>query len=58
MTVYTYKKILYEDLPPVIQEAVLEFTKDSIVIDDTNLTANQKTKIDDYLTQQGYKLQA
>ena len=54
--IVTYKKILYENLPVVIQEAVLEFTKDSIVIDDTNLSPAQKTRINDYLTQQGYKL--
>ena len=56
MTVYTYKKILYEDLPKVIQESILEFTRDSIIIDDTLLTAVQKSKINDYLTSQGYKL--
>ena len=56
MVVYTYKKILYEDLPKVIQESILEFTKDSIIIDDTLLTAGQKSKINDYLTSQGYKL--
>ena len=57
MTVYTYKKILYEDLPEVIQQSIMEFTKDLIIIDDTNLSAGQKTKIDEYLTNQGYKLQ-
>lgn len=57
MTTYTYKKILYEDLPTVIQESIMLFTKDSIVIDDTKLTAGQKQKIDEYLTSQGYKLQ-
>ena len=57
MTVYTYKKILYEDLPQVIQESILEFTKDSIIIDDTLLSVAQKKKIDEYLTNQGYKLQ-
>lgn len=57
MTVYTYTKIIYEDLPVVIQESILEFTKDSIIIDDSKLTAGQKTKINEYLTNQGYKLQ-
>ena len=57
MTVYTYKKILYEDLPEVIQKSIMEFTKDSISIDDTLLSAAQKAKIDEYLTNQGYKLQ-
>lgn len=57
MTVYTYKKILYGDLPNVVQKSVLEFTEDSVVIDDTLLSANQKTRINDWLVQQGYKLQ-
>ena len=57
MTIYTYKKILYEDLPDVVMESVLEFTKDSIIIDDILLTDLQKAKIDRYLTQQGYKLE-
>ena len=52
------KKITYDSLPDVIRDSVLEFTRDSIIIDDTNLTISQKTKIDDYLTQHGYKLQA
>ena len=57
MVVYTYKKILYEDLPKLVQESILEFTKDSIVIDDKLLTVNQKVRIDEYLINQGYKLQ-
>ncbi len=57
MTVYTYKKIIYENLPDVIKESILEFTKDSIVIDDTLLSAAQKQKINEYLTDHGYKLQ-
>jgi hypothetical protein len=57
MTVYTYKKITYDSLPDVIRESVLSYTRDSIVIDDTRLTENQKTKINEYLTDQGYKLQ-
>lgn len=57
MTVYTYKKLLYEDLPTVIQESIMGFTRDSIVINDTNLSAAQKTKINEYLISQGYKLE-
>ena len=57
MVVYTYKKILYEHLPKVIQASILEFTKDSIIIDDKLLTAEQKVNINEYLINQGYKLQ-
>ena len=56
MVVYTYKKILYEDLPKLVQESILEFTKDSVIIDDTLLTAMQKSKINEYLIQHGYRL--
>ena len=56
MVVYTYKKILYEDLPKLVQKSILEFTKDSVIIDDTLLTAMQKSKINEYLIQHGYRL--
>ena len=55
--IITYKKILYEDLPPVVHRAIVEFTRDSIIIDDTSLTANQKSRLDDWMISNGYKLQ-
>lgn len=57
MTVYVFKKIIYGDIPEVIQKAVLFFSEGEVQIDDTGLTLNQKQKIQDYLQQCGYKLQ-
>jgi len=51
----TFQKIKYSSLPNIVQEAVKKWTDDEIIIDDTQLTINQKTKFTEFMTQESYK---
>lgn len=50
-----FKKISYSDLPEVVQNAIKSYDGDTITVDDTGLTAAQKTKLGEWFEQQGYK---
>jgi len=53
---WTFTKIKYSNLPQSVQEAVESWGDEEIIIDETQLTVNQKTKFTEYMNQEGYKL--
>jgi len=52
----TFKKIKYSTLPLIIQKAILSWSDEEIIINETLLTPTQQTKLIEFLNQEGYKM--
>ena len=50
----SYKIINFSDLPDNAHEAITEFKKDEILVDDSKLSKEELLKLEEWLSQTGY----